>query len=273
MSSYLYYTSEVGAAFKQQHHEATVQQLSRLMRAGWKSLSAEDKVKFQGLAAKDKDRYLAEKAAWDKLHLQHVAADDDTKVQYKQDQEDSDDDFEPVAKPKRQRQDSCAKLKNTHKGRDGGAIKRKKKTTDGGQVGGSQPVGGDEDTDSDLEVCLPTMSQYNMQKDSVDRPVAWEGTNLTGSKLHSLVWARIVLDEAHKIKGRTTNVAKSIYALRSEYKWALTGTPLQNNVGELWGLVRFLKMQPWAYYFWCVEPPTELFCMLMVFSGTPMCHD
>ncbi len=248
-SSYLYYTSEVRAAFKQQHPEATVKELSKLMGAAWKSLPAAEKVKFEGLAAKDKDRYLAEKAAWDKLHSQPVAADDETEVsraqQHKQDQEDSDDDFEPVIKPKRQRQDG--KLKAKCKGGPGGAIKRKKKTPDGVQA-----VGGDDDNDSDLEICLPTMSQYNMQKDSGDRPVAWEGTNLAGSKLHSVVWGRIILDEAHKIKGRTTNVAKSIYALRSEYKWGLTGTPLQNNVGELWGLVRFLKMQPWAYYFWCV---------------------
>ena len=93
------------------------------------------------------------------------------------------------------------------------------------------------------------MSQYNIQTDSSDKPMAWGGTDLGGSKLHSIVWERIVLDEAHKIKGRTTNVAKAIFALRSAYKWCLSGTPLQNNVGELWALVRFLKMHPYAYYF------------------------
>lgn len=48
--------------------------------------------------------------------------------------------------------------------------------------------------------------------------------------------------------GRTTNVAKAIYSLRASYRWCLSGTPLQNNVGELYGLVKFLKMDPWAYY-------------------------
>lgn len=50
------------------------------------------------------------------------------------------------------------------------------------------------------------------------------------------------------IAGRTTNVAKAIYSLRASFRWCLTGTPLQNNVGELYGLVKFLKMEPWAYY-------------------------
>ena len=48
--------------------------------------------------------------------------------------------------------------------------------------------------------------------------------------------------------GRTTNVAKAIYSLRASYRWCLSGTPLQNNVGELYGLVKFLMMDPWAYY-------------------------
>ena len=67
--------------------------------------------------------------------------------------------------------------------------------------------------------------------------------------LHTVDWNRIVLDEAHKIKARTTNTAKCIYALKSTTKWCLTGTPLQNRVGELYSLVRFLRMDPHAYYF------------------------
>ena len=240
VSSYFYYTSEERAAFKEKHPGATVQELSKLMGAAWKSLTAEERSKFEALAAKDKDRYVAEKAAWDKLHTApaapttaEVEAEGSATQQQEQGEEDSDDDFEPVAKPKRRRQDGDGKLRAKRSGKDAGAATDKKKAAYGAEAG------------------HPTMSQYNMQKDSAGLPVAWEGTDLAGSKLHSVVWERIVLDEAHKIKGRTTNVAKSIYALRSEYKWGLTGTPLQNNVGELWGLVRFLKMHPWAYYFWC----------------------
>eukprot|EP01046_Picozoa_sp_COSAG06_P024748 COSAG06_NODE_2037_length_7766_cov_218.251989_4_plen_1365_part_00 len=94
----------------------------------------------------------------------------------------------------------------------------------------------------DLEVSKPTLA------DGTPLPIEWDGIDLSASKLHSVVWGRIILDEAHKIKGRTTNVAKAIYSLRASYRWCLSGTPLQNNVGELYGLVKFLKMDPWAYY-------------------------
>ncbi|CAL5086499.1 unnamed protein product [Urochloa decumbens] len=69
------------------------------------------------------------------------------------------------------------------------------------------------------------------------------------SPLHSVRWERIVLDEAHFIKDRRCNTARAIFALESEYKWALSGTPLQNRVGELYSLIRFLQIFPYSNYF------------------------
>lgn len=46
-----------------------------------------------------------------------------------------------------------------------------------------------------------------------------------------------VLWQAHFIKDRRCSTAKAIFALQSQYKWALSGTPLQNRVGELYSLV------------------------------------
>ena len=56
-------------------------------------------------------------------------------------------------------------------------------------------------------------------------------------------------NQAHYIKTRSTSTAKAVFALTSLNKWCLTGTPLQNRVGELYSLVRFLRMDPHAYYF------------------------
>lgn len=55
---------------------------------------------------------------------------------------------------------------------------------------------------------------------------------------------RVILDEAHNIKERSTNAAKAAFALDARYKWCLSGTPLQNRVGELYSLVRFLGAEP-----------------------------
>ncbi|KAJ1970301.1 DNA repair protein rad16 [Dispira parvispora] len=71
----------------------------------------------------------------------------------------------------------------------------------------------------------------------------------TPSLLHAVQWHRVVLDEAHCIKDRSCNTARAAFALQSTYRWALSGTPLQNRVGELYSLVRFLQLDPFCYYF------------------------
>lgn len=68
------------------------------------------------------------------------------------------------------------------------------------------------------------------------------------SVLHSVQWERIILDEAHYIKNRHCNTAKAIFALHSLYKWALSGTPLQNSVEELYSLVHFLRIDPYSMF-------------------------
>ncbi|KAJ7638363.1 SNF2 family N-terminal domain-containing protein [Roridomyces roridus] len=69
------------------------------------------------------------------------------------------------------------------------------------------------------------------------------------SPLHKIVWNRIILDEAHNIKERATNTAKAAFELKARARWCLSGTPLQNRVGELYSLVRFLGGDPFSFYF------------------------
>ncbi|KAL8701224.1 MAG: hypothetical protein Q9201_005022 [Fulgogasparrea decipioides] len=60
-----------------------------------------------------------------------------------------------------------------------------------------------------------------------------------------LHWYRVILDEAHTIKNRNAKATQACYALRAEYRWCLTGTPMQNNLDELQSLIRFLKIKPY----------------------------
>ena len=58
------------------------------------------------------------------------------------------------------------------------------------------------------------------------------------SPLHSFCWWRVVLDEAHFIKSRSSQTAAAAFGLTSIHRWCLSGTPLQNRVGELYSLIR-----------------------------------
>ena len=76
-----------------------------------------------------------------------------------------------------------------------------------------------------------------------------DGLVKENSKIHAIEYHRIILDEAHNIKTRTTGVAKACFALKSHHKWCLSGTPVQNRIGEFFSLLRFLQIDPFACYF------------------------
>ncbi|KAM3867602.1 DNA excision repair protein ERCC-6-like [Diretmus argenteus] len=52
-------------------------------------------------------------------------------------------------------------------------------------------------------------------------------------------WDYMILDEAHKIKTTSTKTAKSAYAIPARNRILLTGTPVQNNLREMWALFDF----------------------------------
>ncbi|KAI9505438.1 DNA repair protein rad16 [Coemansia spiralis] len=69
------------------------------------------------------------------------------------------------------------------------------------------------------------------------------------SVLHTVDWFRIVMDEAHNLKDRSSNSARAAFLLKAQHTWSLTGTPLHNRVGELYSLIRLTKVDPFSMYF------------------------
>ncbi|MBF0371592.1 MAG: DEAD/DEAH box helicase [Magnetococcales bacterium] len=59
--------------------------------------------------------------------------------------------------------------------------------------------------------------------------------------LSAVNWNVIVLDEAQAIKNRMTKRSKAAMALSGSFKMITTGTPIENHLGELWNLFRFLN--------------------------------
>jgi SNF2 family DNA or RNA helicase len=59
-------------------------------------------------------------------------------------------------------------------------------------------------------------------------------------------WYRIILDEAQCIKNRNTQAAKGACRLNAVYRFCVTGTPMMNNVEELYSLIKFLQIKPFC---------------------------
>ncbi|HND04030.1 MAG TPA: DEAD/DEAH box helicase [Candidatus Obscuribacter sp.] len=58
--------------------------------------------------------------------------------------------------------------------------------------------------------------------------------------LASQDWNAVVLDEAQMIKNPSTQAAQALLKLKSDYRVCLTGTPVENHLGELWSQFNFL---------------------------------
>ncbi len=59
--------------------------------------------------------------------------------------------------------------------------------------------------------------------------------------LKNVEWTGVVLDEAQNIKNSETKQSTSARSLAAEFRIALTGTPVENNVGDLWSIMEFLN--------------------------------
>ena len=73
-----------------------------------------------------------------------------------------------------------------------------------------------------------TITTYNVMRLDID-------------EINQMHWKLIVLDEAQAIKNRKSQVAQAAYQLNSAAKIALTGTPIENHLDDLWSQYYFLN--------------------------------
>lgn len=68
----------------------------------------------------------------------------------------------------------------------------------------------------------------------------YEVVILERAALRKFSWCYIMVDEAHRIKNENSALSRELRVLESAHRLLITGTPLQNNLHELWALLNFL---------------------------------
>ena len=84
-------------------------------------------------------------------------------------------------------------------------------------------------------------SEYLEQSGAFDVCVTTYETAITEkAALSKLVWRYLIIDEAHRIKNEQGKLAQVVRLFTAHSRLLITGTPLQNNLHELWAMLNFL---------------------------------
>ncbi|KAL0208680.1 hypothetical protein P9112_011267 [Eukaryota sp. TZLM1-RC] len=83
---------------------------------------------------------------------------------------------------------------------------------------------------------------FNGKRTNLDVLVTtYEVCSIEKTAIRKVPWVLLAVDEAHRLKSCESKISEVLRSFHSKRRLLLTGTPLQNNLGELWSLLNFLR--------------------------------
>ncbi len=88
----------------------------------------------------------------------------------------------------------------------------------------------------------PALKKLSKQEvDAHDAVITTYGTAMRTEWMKSHAWRNVILDEAQVIKNPGAKQTRAVKALNARWRLALTGTPVENRLGDLWSIFDFLN--------------------------------
>jgi SWI/SNF-related matrix-associated actin-dependent regulator of chromatin subfamily A member 5 len=69
---------------------------------------------------------------------------------------------------------------------------------------------------------------------------SYEGVNICMKELSKINWHYLIVDEAHRLKNENSMFSRNMRKYKKDFILLITGTPIQNNIHELWALLNFI---------------------------------
>ena len=88
----------------------------------------------------------------------------------------------------------------------------------------------------------PELKQISKEEvDAHDAVITTYGTVMRTAWMRAHAWRNVILDEAQAIKNPSAKQTRAVKALDAKWRLALTGTPVENRLGDLWSIFDFLN--------------------------------
>jgi non-specific serine/threonine protein kinase len=91
---------------------------------------------------------------------------------------------------------------------------------------------------------IPSPELKNLPQQQVeahDAVITTYGTAMRTAWMKAYAWRHVILDEAQAIKNPGAKQTRAVKALKATWRLALTGTPVENRLGDLWSIFDFLN--------------------------------